>query len=119
MRNNLKPKHELSVKPNTMQVTVVSQCEYEIPSGCAAQQPAQTGKPEPRKNPDGRKKAIRVAVYRWRETHPDVYKALCRKSSHAYYQKNRELISERRRKEREAERYVAEQKQKDELANSL
>ena len=102
-----------------MQVRTVSICEYEIPSGSAAQQPAQTGQPEPRKNPEKRKKAIRVAVYRWRETHPDEYKALCRKSSHAYYVKHREEISERRRKEREAVRYVAEQKQKEELANSL
>ena len=75
--------------------------------------PAQTGdmnnNPVSHKNPDVRKKAIRAAVYRWRETHPDIYKALCRKSSHAYYVKHREVISERRRKEREAERYVAEQ----------
>jgi hypothetical protein len=56
-----------------------------------------------------RKKAVRAAVYRWRESHPDKYKAICRKSSHAYYVKHREEISERRRKEREAERYVAEQ----------
>lgn len=102
-----------------MQVAVVSQIQYEIPCGVAAQQSAQTGESVPRKNPEKRRKAIRVAVYRWRETHPDEYKALCRKSSHAYYLKNRELISERRRKEREAERYVAEQKQKEELANSL
>jgi hypothetical protein len=100
-----------------MQVRVVSQCEYEIPSGSGAQQTAQTGiEPELRKNPEKRKKAIRVAVYRWREMHPDAYKALCRKSSHAYYEKNRDLISERRRKEREAERYVAEQAK---LATSL
>lgn len=72
--------------------------------------PAQMGtQPEPRKTPELRKKVIRAAVYRWRETHPDAYKALCRKSSHAYYVKHREEISERRRKEREAERYVAEQ----------
>lgn len=102
-----------------MQVRTVSTCEYEIPSGSGAQQPAQTGQPESRKNPEKRKKAIRVAVYRWRETHPDEYKALCRKSSHAYYVKHREEISERRRKEREAVRYVAEQKQKEELATSL
>jgi hypothetical protein len=102
-----------------MQVRTVSTCEYEIPSGSAAQQSAQTGQPEPRKNPEKRKKAIRVAVYRWRETHPDEYKALCRKSSHAYYVKHRDEISERRRKEREAVRYVAEQKQKEELATSL
>lgn len=99
-----------------MQVRVVSQCEYEIPSGSGAQQTAQTGDSELRRNPEKRKKAIRVAVYRWREMHPDAYKALCRKSSHAYYLKNRELISERRRKEREAERYVAEQKAKEEIA---
>lgn len=72
--------------------------------------PAQTGvNPVALNNPDVRKKIIRAAVYRWRETHPDAYKALCRKSSHAYYLKHREVISERRRKEREAERYVAEQ----------
>nr|WPF46515.1 MAG: hypothetical protein [Lake Baikal virophage 4] len=72
--------------------------------------PAQMGvTPVSHKNPDVRKKVIRAAVYRWRETHPDAYKALCRKSSHAYYLKHREIISERRRKEREAERYVAEQ----------
>ncbi len=99
-----------------MQVRIVSQCEYEIPSGVAAEQPAQTGELGPHKNPEKRKKAIRVAVYRWREMHPDAYKALCRKSSHAYYLKNRELISERRKKEREAERYVAEQKSKEQIA---
>ena len=72
--------------------------------------PAQTGlQPVSHNIPDVRKKAIRAAVYRWRETHPDIYKAMCRKSSHAYYVKHREVISERRRKEREAERYVAEQ----------
>lgn len=72
--------------------------------------PAQTGVNVVSHNSrDVRKKVIRAAVYRWRETHPDAYKALCRKSSHAYYVKHREVISERRRKEREAERYVAEQ----------
>jgi len=72
--------------------------------------PAQTGiLPVSHNIRDVRKKAIRAAVYRWRETHPDSYKAMCRKSSHAYYVKHREVISERRRKEREAERYVAEQ----------
>lgn len=69
-----------------------------------------TGDIAPRKNPEKRKNAIRVAVYRWREMHPEMYKAMCRKASHAYYTKNRELISERRRKEREAEKYVAAQK---------
>jgi len=82
--------------------------------------PAQMGvmnnNPVAPNRPDVRKKIIRAAVYRWRETHPDAYKALCRKSSHAYYLKHREVISERRRKEREAERYVAEQAK---LATSL
>lgn len=77
---------------------------------------AQTGgEPGPHRIPVSaqRKNAIRKAVYRWRATNPDAYKALCRKSSLAYYAKHREEISERRRKEREAERYVAEQFKKE------
>jgi hypothetical protein len=53
------------------------------------------------------KRKGRLAVYLWRKTHPDAYKALCRKSSHTYYTKHRDIISERRKKEREAARYVA------------
>lgn len=96
-----------------MQVRIVSQCEYEIPAG-----DAQMGGVAPHITPVSEKKAqrknsIRKAVYRWRATNPDAYKALCRKSSLAYYAKHREEISERRRKEREAERYVAEQIKKE------
>ena len=58
---------------------------------------------------EARKRTGRQAVYLWREAHPNEYRALCRKSSHIYYIKHREIISERRKKEREAARYVAEQ----------
>lgn len=56
-----------------------------------------------------RRAIINAAVCRWRVANPDKYRALCRKSSHTYYTKNKEIISERRRIEREAEKYVLDQ----------
>ena len=61
---------------------------------------------------EARKRNGRQAVYLWREAHPDVYRALCRKSSHTYYIKHREIVSERRKREREAARYVAAEQAK-------
>nr|WPF46456.1 MAG: hypothetical protein [Lake Baikal virophage 2] len=74
----------------------------EVPISSTAEQPAQKGNTE-------RKAVVNAAVCRWRVANPDKYRALCRKSSHTYYTKNKEIICERRRIEREAERYVLDQ----------
>ena len=68
---------------------------------------------------EARKRKGRKAVYLWREAHPDVYRALCRKSSHTYYIKHREIVSERRKKEREAARYVAAEQAKLQSQNEM
>jgi hypothetical protein len=64
---------------------------------------------------DARKRKGRLAVYTWRKAHPDAYKALCRKSSHTYYTKHRDIISQRRKKERQAARCVAAEQASDRL----
>jgi len=68
---------------------------------------------------EARKRKGRQAVYLWREAHPDVYRALCRKSSHTYYIKHREIVSERRKREREAARYVAAEQAKLQSQNEM
>ena len=68
---------------------------------------------------EARKRKGRQAVYLWREAHPDVYRALCRKSSHTYYIKHREIVSERRKREREAARYLAAEQAKIQSQNHM
>jgi len=66
---------------------------------------------------EARKRKGRLAVYTWRKAHPDAYKALCRKSSHTYYTKHRDIISQRRKKERQAARYAAAEQASGQVTN--
>jgi|LauGreDrversion4_2_1035121.scaffolds.fasta_scaffold428677_2 hypothetical protein len=49
-------------------------------------------------------KRHREAIYKWRKEHPEKYHETAKKSSLAYYYKNRDEISERRRNARIAKK---------------